>query len=173
PTTAAAPPPGQEPISELDLAPDLDSPRPRLDHELVLSGNAGALDDDIDVVEQAEVVVVPERTVDSDHVDTARRERGGRGLSRAGEAEYEHTVRQPHLTPPSTSGDELPTAPSTESSGSGTTSASPIRYQMRGSGRARSTASSCSADGSRTITPPPSPACPSASPTSPSSAPTT
>jgi hypothetical protein len=55
---------GQLPESKLDLRPDGDPTLTGSEDQRRLPRNAGRLDHDIDIVEQCEVVFVPERTVD-------------------------------------------------------------------------------------------------------------
>jgi len=80
---------GQEPSAELDLAPDRDAGR---GDERVLLRHAGALDDQLDAVEERRVGVVAERAVDAPHLHPTPLERGGGRLAGAGEPEDERTA---------------------------------------------------------------------------------
>ena len=57
-------PAGQQPPAELDLRPDRDAALARRLDERLLARHARRLHDEVDAVEQATVVLVPERPVD-------------------------------------------------------------------------------------------------------------
>src|SRR5207249_330041 len=136
---------------------------------------ARTLHQELDAPHLYEVLVVSELSVDADDVDSLTDERRCRRLAGAPEAQHEDAIRQMrrHRKTRSRSGEPGPKAASANRSGSGTTSASPIWYQRRGSRRRPSRASRLPAEGSRTITSPSAPARSSASPTRRGSTPST
>ena len=79
----------QEPVRELDLAPDLDPAPLGFRHERSLPRDARALYEHVDAVEQAEVTVVPELPVGREHLHPAPRECRNRSLSGPSEPEHE------------------------------------------------------------------------------------
>ena len=85
---------GVEPVAELDFAPNRDAPPARRLDEPPLSGNAGALDQHLDPVEQREVVLVSEQPVDANHLDAAPLERRRRRLARPREAVDERPLHR-------------------------------------------------------------------------------
>src|SRR5207244_1514990 len=80
----------EEPVAELDLAPDGDPARAGGRDERVLARDARALDEEADAVEEREVVVVPELPVGTDDLDAAALERRRRGRARARKPEHEN-----------------------------------------------------------------------------------
>ena len=81
--------------AELDLGPHRDAALARGDDERTLSGNAGRLDEQIDVAQQAEVVLVV--AIDAHDLVAARFERCGGGYTRAREAVDERTRQTRNL----------------------------------------------------------------------------
>ena len=88
PTSSSA----EQPVAELDLAPDRDPARPRDADEQLAAGHAGALDEHVDVVEQAGVAVVSERPVGPHDLHPAPLEQGGGALPGARHPEHEHAL---------------------------------------------------------------------------------
>jgi hypothetical protein len=88
-------PGAQQPRAELDLAPYGDA---RGGDERVLARHAGALDDELDAVEEREVGVVPERAVRADDLHPAPLERRRRRRAGAGEAEDQGAPEHPAAT---------------------------------------------------------------------------
>jgi hypothetical protein len=84
---------GVEPVAELDLAPDRNLTLPRGADESPLAGNAGALDEHLDAVEQPQVVLVPEQPVGANDLDAPALQRLGGRDTGAGEPVDE---RAPH-----------------------------------------------------------------------------
>src|SRR4029077_13134699 len=84
----------QQPVAELDLAPDRNAASLCLDDEWRLAWHARALDEQLGAVEEREVLVAPELTVDGGHLHSAPSERRDRRLARAREPEHEHPLRQ-------------------------------------------------------------------------------
>ena len=74
---------------ELDLAPDRDATLACRDDERRFTGDAGALDEHLDAVEQPEVGVVSERALGHDHLHAVCLEQRLRRPSRARQAEHE------------------------------------------------------------------------------------
>jgi hypothetical protein len=62
----------QQAVAELDLGPDRDAALARDRHERALAGDARALHEHVDAVEQAQVELVAERAVDGDRLVAAR-----------------------------------------------------------------------------------------------------
>jgi hypothetical protein len=87
----------EEPVAELDLAPDGDAAAARFDDERVLARDAGALDEEADAVEEREVVIVPELAVGADDIDAAGFERIRRRRAGARQPEYEDSLRDARL----------------------------------------------------------------------------
>jgi hypothetical protein len=83
---------GQEPVTELDLAPDRDAGALRSDDECVAARHSGALDQHVGALEQPEVVVVSQAAVGDDDLDAVSLEQRGRSLSGTGRAEDDRAI---------------------------------------------------------------------------------
>src|SRR5439155_2515227 len=126
-------------VAQLELAPDGDPASAGLGDERRVARDARALDEQPGAVEQGEVVVVAELPVGAGDLDASPRERRRRGPARAREPEDDGAPREHHRPTRLSSGSAAsPSASSTNPSGSGSTSAPPVRYQTRGSEPARS-----------------------------------
>ena len=84
----------EQPVAELDLAPDRHASALGLRHERRLARNPGALHQQLGPVEQSEVAVVAELAVGADDLHPAPLERRRRRLPRPSEPEHEHPLRQ-------------------------------------------------------------------------------
>ena len=84
----------QQPVAELDLAPDRDASPLGLGDERRLTRHTGALDEQLGAVEQREVAVVPKLAINGRHLQPAPRQRRDRPLPGAREPEHEHPLRQ-------------------------------------------------------------------------------
>ncbi len=92
----------QQAEAELDLTPHRHAAGSSLRHEDVLAGNAGALDDELDAVQQGRIAVVAELAVGGHDVDASPGE-GSRGrLARPRHPDDEHARGQRHGLRPAT-----------------------------------------------------------------------
>ena len=82
----------EQPVAELDLAPDRDPARPRDADEQLARRDARALHEHVHVVEQAGVAVVPERPIGPHDLHPAPLEQVGGALPGARHPEHERAV---------------------------------------------------------------------------------
>ena len=117
---------------ELDLAPDRDRAQPR-DDRGSSRGTPGLLTSTSAPSRSETSLVVAELAVDAHDLDAVPLEQRSRGLPRAGHAEDDRALHR-RTTRLSSAAEPAPSTLSTDRSGTGITSPSPIRNETRGSG---------------------------------------